>query len=117
MRAFCLLLLAATASQALLLPPAAPLNSLSRAEAGVSQSGICMMARRQNLKKEKRQRNRINAFRFKKRVPFRFNRFNDRNQRPEANPEDVNFAAMVFTHMAVEAEQLAAAEASKDKKA
>ena len=69
------------------------------------------MACRTNLKKEKRQRNRVNAFRFKK-GGFQKKRFNGPDYAAEARKaeEDNKYMAMVFTH--VEEEQANKAEAS-----
>ena len=71
------------------------------------------MACRTNLKKEKRARNRINAFRFKKSQPFR-RRFNGPDYAADQKKadEDNKFYSLVFTYSA-EAEALAAEEAKK----
>jgi len=68
------------------------------------------MACRTNLKKEKRARNRVNAFRFKKGgfVRRRFNNGPDYAAEAKKEQEDNDFFSMVFTYSAEEA---AAAEA------
>ena len=71
------------------------------------------MSCRQNLKKEKRIRNRVNAFRFKKQV-FKFRRFDNSAQSAEdakKADEDNKFYSMVFTTLAEEAAAVAAAPA------
>uniref|UniRef100_A0A7S3FFJ0 Uncharacterized protein n=1 Tax=Haptolina ericina TaxID=156174 RepID=A0A7S3FFJ0_9EUKA len=89
----------------------------ARAAVGCQQSlGVCpCMGCRQNLKKEKRLRNRVNAFRFKKNDGFR------RWTRPgQSTPEDLKKAeedsayfGLVFSYSA----EAAAAEAQAAKEA
>eukprot|EP00965_Chrysotila_dentata_P190136 6173701-Pleurochrysis_carterae.AAC.3 len=72
------------------------------------------MACRHNSKKEKRLRNRINAFRFKKQT-YGFNKFNnfaDRNAQKANEQADGEWLAQVFTASA-EAEAAEAAEAAE----
>jgi len=70
-----------------------------------------LMAMRRNLKKEKRLRNRQNAFRFKQPTPrFRFNRRNDPD--PKLAGEDAEFYSKIFTYTA-EADAMAAEAAAK----
>ena len=57
---------ASPAAQALLLQPAGHMGLASACSPAAARVGDIAMARRTNLKKEKRARNRINAFRFKK---------------------------------------------------
>jgi len=68
---------------------------------GHAQTCICMGCRN-NLKKEKRIRNRVNAFRFKKGGgPSRFqSNFQDRNAAKEKDSEDADWNALVFTYSA-----------------
>lgn len=103
-------------AQALLLQTASHL-SLSRAVSTAPRTEACpCMACRTNLKKEKRQRNRVNAFRFKK-GGFVRRRFNGPDYAKEAaNQEDDNaHYALVFTYSAeaAAAEEAAAKEAAK----
>lgn len=73
-----------------------------------AQTCICMGCRN-NLKKEKRIRNRVNAFRFKKGTPNRFqNNFADRSKAKAAEGEDATWNEMIFTYSAA-----AAAEATE----
>jgi len=75
--------------------------------------GVCpCMGCRQNLKKEKRLRNRVNAFRFKKQTPFRFIRpgSNGPEEQKKAD-EDAAYFGLVFSYSA----EAAAAEAAAAK--
>ncbi|EOD28097.1 hypothetical protein EMIHUDRAFT_468761 [Emiliania huxleyi CCMP1516] len=80
-----------------------------------TQHCVCM-ACRSNLKKEKRLRNRVNAFRYKKggfgKKRFSNNRFEDRAVAAAKATEDAEFLSLIFTQsaLAAEAEQAAAAE-------
>merc|ERR1719389_1434769 len=65
--------------------------------------GAVTMRRRTNLKKEKRARNRVNAFRFKKGGTFKFTPRGPRRDDAGAN-EDAAFYAQVFTQSALAAE-------------
>merc|ERR1719484_443464 len=67
---------------------------------GPARACLCMGCRN-NLKKDKRLRNRINAFRFKKGGNTRFSRFNnfaDKGAQKIKEDSDAEFMAMVFTH-------------------
>lgn len=98
--------------QALVLRTANHLGIQKAAATPFARLGECpCMACRTNLKKEKRQRNRVNAFRFKK-GGFQKKRFNGPDYAAEARKaeEDNKYMAMVFTH--AEEEQANKAEAS-----
>mmetsp|Transcript_45886 Transcript_45886/g.99807 ORF Transcript_45886/g.99807 Transcript_45886/m.99807 type:complete len:129 (-) Transcript_45886:359-745(-) len=102
----------------------APLGAIARSATPLSaerpvntrthtQTCICM-ACRHNSKKEKRLRNRINAFRFKKQT-YGFNKFNnfaDRNAQKANEQADGEWLAQGFTASA-EAEAAEAAEAAE----
>mmetsp|Transcript_7770 Transcript_7770/g.24320 ORF Transcript_7770/g.24320 Transcript_7770/m.24320 type:complete len:129 (+) Transcript_7770:44-430(+) len=79
-----------------------------------TQHCVCM-ACRSNLKKEKRLRNRVNAFRFKKggfgKKRFSNNRFEDRAVAAAKATEDAEFLSLIFTQSALAAEAEQAAEA------
>jgi large subunit ribosomal protein L7/L12 len=74
------------------------------------------MSGRRNLKKEKRVRNRVNAFRFKKPVPRFWNNRRNGPVDPKNAQMDAEHVALVFTKTAEEAEMLAQAakEAPKE---
>merc|ERR1719230_1595481 len=110
MRSLLMLLLAFVAStQALILQTAGHLG-LSRAAASAAnpewaRADSCpCMACRTNLKKEKRVRNRVNAFRFKKGgfTKRRFNNGPDYAAEQKKADEDNAYFAMVFTYSAEE---------------
>jgi len=114
-RALLLLLLGLFAStQALMLQTASHLGLQRAASSSAhwSQGCVCMGCRT-NLKKEKRARNRINAFRFKKGgfVRRRFNGPDYAKEQKNAD-EDNQHYALVFSYTAEEA---AAAEAEAKK--
>lgn len=73
------------------------------------------MSCRNNLKKEKRLRNRMNAFRFKKNTGFqRFNNFADRGAESKKDAEDAEYMSLIFTYSAAAAQvEAAAAEEAK----
>ena len=104
--------------QALLLQPAAHLG-LRASTAAVSrvEADTCMRCRT-NLKKEKRVRNRVNAFRFKK-GGFTKRRFNGVDYAAEQKKadEDAAFYALIFTHSAEEAAAMEAAAKEEEKAA
>merc|ERR1719393_1036017 len=105
MRSLLLLLLAFVAStQAFLLQTAGKLGlqSATACSQHLSRVEDCpCMGCRTNLKKEKRQRNRINAFRFKKGgyIKRRFNGPDYAAEQKKAD-EDNQFFSMVFTYSA-----------------
>lgn len=68
------------------------------AEAPSLRPGAVTMRCRTNLKKEKRLRNRINAFRFKKGTFNKFSRGPPRRDDSPTNEEDATFYSMVFMH-------------------
>jgi len=113
MRSLFLLLIAFVAStQALLLQPAGQLGLHRAATSPAARFDSCTtMSCRTNLKKEKRVRNRINAFRFKKGgfVKRRFNGPDYAAEQKKAD-EDSQFFSMIFTYSA-EADAAAAEEA------
>merc|ERR1719498_500528 len=95
----------------------APATGCQTVNFGPARTCVCM-ACRNNLKKDKRLRNRINAFRFKKGGNTNFNRFNnfaDRGAQKLKEDSDAEFMALVFTHDGAEpeAETEAKAEASR----
>jgi hypothetical protein len=83
---------------------------------GVSRVSELLMSNRRNLKKEKRLRNRMNAFRFKKRT-FGNKRFQRRDYAKEAaiQEEDNMFYSLIFTATAEEARMLEQEEKEKAK--
>mmetsp|Transcript_21626 Transcript_21626/g.26563 ORF Transcript_21626/g.26563 Transcript_21626/m.26563 type:complete len:122 (-) Transcript_21626:448-813(-) len=76
-----------------------------------AQACVCMGCRN-NLKKEKRQRNRVNAFRFKKGGfgKKRFNNYEDRAAAAAKASDDAAFMSMIFTYSAAAEADAAAAE-------
>lgn len=119
LRSVLLLLVAALASvQAFVMQSTGRQLSARAAVCDTTRTVACpCMACRQNLKKEKRLRNRINAFRFKKGGGFvRFARpgqYNPEDAKKQA--QDAEFYSLVFTAMAdAEAEQ---AEGAAEKSA
>ena len=105
-------------AQALLLQTASHL-SLNRAVSTAPRTEACpCMACRTNVKKEKRQRNRVNAFRFKK-GGFTKRRFNGPDYAAEQKKadEDASFYALIFTHSAEEAAAMEAAAKEEEKAA
>jgi len=95
-----------THTQAFLFGGGARALTLARAngpDAPARTSACPCMACRQNLKKEKRLRNRINAFRFKKSAaPTRFYRNHAADDAKNAN-EDNEVYSLIFTHSAAAA--------------
>lgn len=91
-----------SSTQALVLHAASAVGTrLSVATASRPGGGTCggncvCMACRNNLKKEKRLRNRVNAFRFKKNTFTRFRRFDDRQ-----SPADLAKAEEDAKHMSL----------------
>ena len=116
-----LVLLALHIAHAYVLAPLAALAPASRAAGAVQavrsacegSRGVCAcMACRNNLKKDKRLRNRTNAFRFKK-ASTGFSRFNnaaERDAKKAKEQEDAEFMATIFTATAEAAAEEAAAE-------
>ena len=90
---------ASPAAQALLLQPAGHMGLASACSPAAARVGDIAMARRTNLKKEKRVRNRINAFRFKK-GGFTKRRFfgPDAAAEQKKADEDNHFYSMVRAH-------------------
>merc|ERR1712023_521635 len=113
-RALLLVLLAFLGStQALLLQTAGHMG-LHSADAAITRTDGCPCMRcRTNLKKDKRQRNRVNAFRFTKGPVFK-RRFTgpDYAAEQKKSDEDNKFFSLVFTYSAEEA-AAAQAEAAK----
>merc|ERR1719181_1853962 len=105
LRASLLVVLAFLASaQALVLQPAGHLGLHHAASAATRADACPCMGCRTNLKKEKRLRNRINAFRFKKggfKKP-RFPRPDYAADQRKAD-EDSQYATLVFSYSAEEA--------------
>ena len=112
MRSVIMMLLALLASaQAFMLQVANQVGLSRPAISSDCTAGVCpCMSCRTNLKKEKRSRNRINAFRFKK-GGFVRRRFNGPDYAAEAKKqeEDNQFFSLIYTYSAEEA---AAAEAA-----
>lgn len=94
-----------------------PARAIAAAENVGVQSAVqrgINMACRKNLKKDKRLRNRVNAFRFKKGGSSmnRFNNFADRKAASDNERADAEFMALVFSAAPSEATEDATAEAS-----
>merc|ERR1719382_571913 len=89
-----------------------PLNSISLVRSPVASSSlpVISMRCRNNLKKEKRLRNRVNAFRFKKVGGNKFfNRFADKSASQATETADGEWMSAVFTYSAMAAAAEAAA--------
>lgn len=90
----------------LVLQPAGPVAL----QCQISPVSSVSMGCRNNLKKEKRLRNRMNAFRFKKNTGFqRFNNFADRGAESKKEAEDAEYMSLIFTYSAAAAQAEAAA--------
>ena len=120
MRAVCLLVCLCSAVQAFTLggagaalqPVAQSASPLGEVAALRVSPGAVSMRCRTNLKKEKRIRNRVNAFRFKKAVPFRFARAGPKKDDSKEATEDAAYYAQVFTQSLAEAPVEGEAEAA-----
>lgn len=78
---------------AALQPVAQSASPLAEVAALRVSPGAVSMRCRTNLKKEKRLRNRVNAFRFKKAVPFRFARAGPKKDDSKEATEDAAYYA------------------------